>query len=673
MEIQQSSSDGVESLNGLTGDVILSPGTNITLVPTGNTITINAIGDGTGTVTSVSVVTANGFSGSVLNPTTTPAITLTTTVTPTQVLFAGATGVISGDSAMTYAGNGRLTLGVEGSISARLSLADATSGTVDIIAASGGADWTMTLPSSASGGAGNALIDTDGLGTLGWASFLTSAITSINSDSSAAQTLVQSTGVQIVDGGGGAHTFTAWLSTGVNGGQSAFGGTKAGEDLTLVSTTHAVAGEIYFGANKQNYFSEVLERWSLGAGAPTATMHIKAGSTSAGSAPIKLTSGALNTVEEIGAFEYLSSGVSNSNDLYFTIDRGAGSPERKQVAWITSSISGNAATATLATTATTATNVTVSDAGSDTTTWIMLAGTQTGNQGVLTDSGLTYNASTNALTATTFIGALTGNVTGNVTGSSGSTTGNAATATALQNARTIGGVSFDGTANITVSTATGGFTVSGGNLALGANSITMSGSIGVTGTRVTKLWATDIESTNMPTVGGTAILTSLTAPSFTTVELGSGGATDTTLSRVSAGIAAIEGNNIVTENRNTSTSGVASSPTASQTDTITHSLGRTPKVIRIYGIGAFVNNAAATPTPFSMGTYSSSGNTCVYMTSAGTSAQASQTSTVFSVFLATSSGNTISGVIQNVGTTSFDIVWTETGTAAAQKYMWECE
>jgi hypothetical protein len=43
---------------------------------------------------------------------------------------------------------------------------------------------------------------------------------------------------------------------------------------------------------------------------------------------------------------------------------------------------------------------------------------------------------------------LTGNVTGNVTGSSGSTTGNAATATALATARTIGGVSFDGTANI---------------------------------------------------------------------------------------------------------------------------------------------------------------------------------------------------------------------------------
>jgi hypothetical protein len=42
-------------------------------------------------------------------------------------------------------------------------------------------------------------------------------------------------------------------------------------------------------------------------------------------------------------------------------------------------------------------------------------------------------------------GTLTGDLTGNVTGN---VTGNASTATALQTARTIGGVSFDGTANI---------------------------------------------------------------------------------------------------------------------------------------------------------------------------------------------------------------------------------
>ena len=53
------------------------------------------------------------------------------------------------------------------------------------------------------------------------------------------------------------------------------------------------------------------------------------------------------------------------------------------------------------------------------------------------DSGFTYNPSTGILSATTFKGSLTGDITGN-----------AGTATSLANARTIGGVSFDGTTNI---------------------------------------------------------------------------------------------------------------------------------------------------------------------------------------------------------------------------------
>ncbi len=50
----------------------------------------------------------------------------------------------------------------------------------------------------------------------------------------------------------------------------------------------------------------------------------------------------------------------------------------------------------------------------------------------------------------TFSAGLIGNVTGNASGSSGSCTGNAATATTLANARTIAGVSFDGSANISL-------------------------------------------------------------------------------------------------------------------------------------------------------------------------------------------------------------------------------
>ena len=105
----------------------------------------------------------------------------------------------------------------------------------------------------------------------------------------------------------------------------------------------------------------------------------------------------------------------------------------------------------------------------------------------LTGNSFSVNASQTQITAVGTVvtgtwsglfGAVTGANLTNLTaanisaGTAGiSVTGNSGTATALQNARTIGGVSFDGTANITVASATGGFTVSGGNLTTSANNI----------------------------------------------------------------------------------------------------------------------------------------------------------------------------------------------------------
>jgi hypothetical protein len=57
---------------------------------------------------------------------------------------------------------------------------------------------------------------------------------------------------------------------------------------------------------------------------------------------------------------------------------------------------------------------------------------------------------TGTLVADGFTGPLTGNVTGNASGSSGSCTGNAATATKLAATKTIAGVAFDGSANISL-------------------------------------------------------------------------------------------------------------------------------------------------------------------------------------------------------------------------------
>ena len=124
---------------------------------------------------------------------------------------------------------------------------------------------------------------------------------------------------------------------------------------------------------------------------------------------------------------------------------------------------------------------------------------------------------------------------------------------------------------------------------------------------------------------------------------------------------------------NTATSGVGATPTASGTTAITHGLGRTPTIIRIYSGGGFTSNAAATPTTYSMGTFSSSGNRCIYQGVNGTTTIAAASSTVFSIYMITSAGNLISGVIGNVGDTTFDIVWTETGTHTRGVYMWEAQ
>ena len=107
------------------------------------------------------------------------------------------------------------------------------------------------------------------------------------------------------------------------------------------------------------------------------------------------------------------------------------------------------ASTSTADTATEATNVTVTQNDSESASlYPVFVDGLSSTQGIEADSGLTYNPSSGLLTAAGFSGPITGNVTGNTSGSAGSATGNAATATALQSARNIGGVSFDGTGNI---------------------------------------------------------------------------------------------------------------------------------------------------------------------------------------------------------------------------------
>lgn len=137
-------------------------------------------------------------------------------------------------------------------------------------------------------------------------------------------------------------------------------------------------------------------------------------------------------------------------------------------------------------------------------------------------------------------------------------------------------------------------------IATSSGNITMGGSLGITGTRVSKGWFTNLESTNMPTVGGTAILTSLTAPQFTTIELGA--ATDTTLSRSAAGVIAVEGvvipsissTNTLTNKRVTKRTGTT---TSSATPTInTDNVDEYYITAQTEAITSFTTNLSGTPT-----------------------------------------------------------------------------
>ena len=110
------------------------------------------------------------------------------------------------------------------------------------------------------------------------------------------------------------------------------------------------------------------------------------------------------------------------------------------------SASGNVATATALQTART-----ISGTSFDGTQNITLNNSNiTNGAGYVTSSIIGSLNASNLTSGTVPDARLPGTITSNITGSSASCTGNAATATKLASARTIGGVSFDGTSNISL-------------------------------------------------------------------------------------------------------------------------------------------------------------------------------------------------------------------------------
>ena len=85
---------------GTSSVLSVSPGTLNNVLTSNGTTWVSQAGSGTGTVTSVSVVSTNGFAGTVATATTTPAITITTSIT--GIMKGNGTSVSSATAGTDY-------------------------------------------------------------------------------------------------------------------------------------------------------------------------------------------------------------------------------------------------------------------------------------------------------------------------------------------------------------------------------------------------------------------------------------------------------------------------------------------------------------------------------------------------------------------------------------------
>ncbi len=314
---------------------------------------------GGGTVTSVSVVSANGLAGSVANPTTTPAITLSTSVT----------GILKGDgTAISAAALGTDYGNVVGPASATDTAIARYSGTTGkiiqdyssnppLITGSGqvffgapGIPTTGTVFNTyATDLNTNVILNSfQAVGTLNAAGNLQSlnfnvtdtgtnnvaSITGVNglaqkNNTGTATSLIAINASSRVTGGGVATAITGFNAqirvgntsvattitnflaaggtmTGTAAATSVYGFRTAAMKITGVTTGYGFASD---GTSDISYIMGTL---GIGVNPPTARFHIAAGTATANTAPLKLTSGTSLTTPEAGAVEY------DGNKLYKT-------------------------------------------------------------------------------------------------------------------------------------------------------------------------------------------------------------------------------------------------------------------------------------------------------------------------------------------------------------------
>ena len=121
-----------------------------------------------------------------------------------------------------------------------------------------------------------------------------------------------------------------------NNALSLHAGAAGGAELRLYDSASGNAKKIYHtGATNQQLRTdaEFIFDGNVGIGTrtPTGVLHIKAGTASANTAPLKFTPGVLNTTPVVGCMEFVDNGT--TGHLYITLNIG-GVATRKEIAFV---------------------------------------------------------------------------------------------------------------------------------------------------------------------------------------------------------------------------------------------------------------------------------------------------------------------------------------------------
>lgn len=416
------------------------------------------LASGSGTVTSVSVVTANGFAGTVATATTTPAITLTTTIN-SPVLAGNGTALIaatttgSGSTAVlatapTFPTN--ITVGAAAETTGSILLKGTTSGTVTLSVADAAGTYTLKLPTT--DGDSGQFLQTDGSGNTTWAAAAGGGIT-------IGTTTITS----------GTDTRILYDNAGVVGEYTLSG---SGTVVAMQTSPQLITPNIGVATGTSLDVSGVLESGANGATGGQLKMF---GATS-GDVTLRV-----NTTAGTATVFQLPNTNGSSTNLLQTDGAGVTS-------WVAIP------------TAPVATTITVANEATDTTCFPVFVTAATGDLGAKSNAGLTFNSSTASLGATLM-----------------TATTSLTTATVRASSNDSGSLGASGTAFSDLFLASGAVI----DFAAGNSVITHSSAILTVSTGDLRVTTAGTNTASVVTVGGTQTLTAktLTSPTITTATL----------------------------------------------------------------------------------------------------------------------------------------------------------